>query len=431
MAVRGWGKSVATAAGIAAGTGAAQLGLGYGLGIVAWLPSADSSSGEAAWVASLAWATWITATSVVIGAVVADWLAAPATGAGRRAGGDPAEPVDNLVTASLWRLALAAAAAVGGMLTVALVAVPARSATRADTYSPQTIAAGYAMVGAVVGLLMAIWVIASRAAAINAIATVGWLWLLAVVAVVDSVLSGTGLTTAQLGVWQITEDSDHYWFRNYYLPGAALSLGSAFIIGAVSAWPAARDARRRIGAAVSGGVGPVLIAAAYFLAAPRLIGPRAEQLSAHLLAPYAVIAGLAGSVLVTAIAQRLEASRRRRAARRDQPPPRPTDPSGPDHQASSDLPTMPAQPTGAEPSHGSDRSGSAAAGSGDQSARAAVPSPSVPEPSPVASPSPGPAPTAAGSTTGGAAADQPARGSASVSGTARSRRPRRSGNAES
>ncbi|WFE22731.1 hypothetical protein O7621_05165 [Solwaraspora sp. WMMD937] len=316
MAVRGWGRSVATATGIAAGAGAAQLGLGYGLGIVAWLPSVDGG-GEASWVASLAWATWITATSVVIGAVVADRLAPSPPNSELSAGADPDRTPDSLLTASLWRLALAAAAAIGGMLTVALIAVPARSATRADTFSPQTIAAGYAMVGAVVGLLMAIWAVASRAAAANAIATVGWLWLLAVVAVIDSVVSGTGLTSAQLGVWQITADSEQYWFRNIYLPGAALSLGSAFIIGAVSAWPAARDARRRVGAAISGGVGPVLIAAAYFLAAPRLVGPRAEQLSAHLLAPYAVIAGLAGSVLVTAIAQRLEMSRRQPASGTD------------------------------------------------------------------------------------------------------------------
>ncbi|WP_326550621.1 hypothetical protein [Micromonospora sp. NBC_01813] len=309
MAVRGWGRSVATATGIAAGVGAAQLGLGYGLGIVAWLPSVDSG-GEAAWVASLAWATWIAATSVVLGAVVADRLAPTSSEAVTTS--DSSWQPENLITASLWRIALAAAAAIGGMLTVALIAVPARGAARADTFSPQTIAAGYAMVGAVVGLFMAIWAVASRAAANNAIATVGWLWLLAVIAVIDSVISGPGLTSAQLGVWQITADSERYWFRNIYWPGATLSLGSAFIIGAFSAWPAARDARRRVGAAISGGVGPVLIAAAYFLAAPRLVGPRAEQLSAHLLAPYAVIAGLAGSVLVTAIAQRLEVSRRHR-----------------------------------------------------------------------------------------------------------------------
>ncbi|WJK41684.1 hypothetical protein O7608_04480 [Solwaraspora sp. WMMA2056] len=383
MAVRGWGRSVATATGVAAGAGAAQLGLGYGLGIVAWLPSVDIG-GESAWVASLAWATWIVATSVVIGAVAADRLAPSATTDGSAP--DARWQPESLLTASLWRLALAAAAAVGGMLIVALIAVPARSATRADTFSPQTIAAGYAMVGAVVGLLMAIWAVASRAAAVNVIATVGWLWLLAVVAVVDSVLAGTGLTSAQLGVWQITADDERYWFRNIYWPGAALSLGSAFIIGAVSAWPAARDARRRIGAAISGCVGPVLIAAAYFLAAPRLVGPRAEQLSAHLLAPYAVIAGLAGSVLVTAIAQRLEVSRQR-ADRTDADPPSVADGDG----------------TG---------SAGAGDGSGDADDRQAAPVPTQPAGSPTGSPT---------GSAAGATGQAPARGTASVSGPGRGR----------
>ena len=64
-----------------------------------------------------------------------------------------------------------------------------------------------------------------------------------------------------------------------------------------------------MGAAVSGVAGPLVVAVAYFLAAPRLVGIRPEQLSAHLLAPYAVLAGLAGSVTVTALAQRAERPR--------------------------------------------------------------------------------------------------------------------------
>jgi hypothetical protein len=294
MAVRGWGGSVAAAIGIAAGAGAAQLGLGYGLGIIAWLPS-SGATGEAAWVASLAWATWIAATSAVVGAICADRLSTAGS------------TVDGSRTATgLWRVALAAAAAVGALVTVALVAVPARVATRADTFTPKTIAAVYAAIGVIVGLLVAVWSAASRAVAANVIATMSWMWLLAVVAVIDGVAAGRGLGAAQLGVWQMTSDADQFWFRNIYLPGAALALGSAVVIGALAAWPAARRSDGRVGAAVSGGVGPLMVAAAYFLAAPTLVGVRAEQLSAHLLAPYAVIAGLAGSVLVTAIGQRRE-----------------------------------------------------------------------------------------------------------------------------
>ncbi|RKR89216.1 hypothetical protein BDK92_3556 [Micromonospora pisi] len=311
MAVRGWGGSVAIAIGVAAGAGAAQLGLGYGLGIIAWLPSASGTS-EASWVASLAWAAWIAATSTVAGAIAAQRIGAPEsvgpTGRGAATSSSQA------LTGGLWRVALALASAVGGLVTVALVAVPARAATRADSVSPQSIAAGYAVIGVMLGLVVAIWSLSSPAVASNVITTSGWLWLLAIIAVVDGVLSGRGLASAQLGVWQITSDSERFWFRDYfYWPGAALSLGSALVIGALAARSTARLPERRVGAVVSGVAGPLLVAAAYFLAAPRLVGIRAEQVSAHLAAPYAVIAGLAGSALVAALAQRGSLRRAERA----------------------------------------------------------------------------------------------------------------------
>jgi len=297
MAVRGWGGSIASAIGIAACAGAAQLGLGYGLGIITWLPAADRA-GEAAWAASLAWAAWVAATSTVAGAIGAHRLTADV------------DPESRGAAALLSRFSLSLAAAVGALVTVALVAVPARAAVRADAFSPQTIAAGYAVIGVLVGLVFAVWTLSSSAAATNVIATTGWLWFLAIVSVVEGVVAGRGLEAAQLGVWQITDGSGAFWFRDYiYWPGAALSLGSAFVIGALAARAAARDPFRRVGAAVSGVVGPLLVAVAYFLAAPRLAGIRAEQVSAHLLAPYAVLAGLAGSVLVTSLAQRADSAR--------------------------------------------------------------------------------------------------------------------------
>lgn len=293
MAARGWGVSIATAIGVAAGAGAAQLGLGYGLGIIAWLP-ASAPDGEAAWVASLAWATWIAATSVIAGAICADRLAG-SPGPESTVGDDEPSPV----AAVLWRLAIALAAAVGASITVALVAVPARAAERADSFAPETIAAGYAVVGVIAGVVAGFGALASRAVANNVIVTVSWLWLLAVVAVIHGVIAGRGLASAQLGVWDFTSDGP--WFRNLYVPGMLLSLTAALVIGILAAWPAARRDENRIGVAVSGAVGPLLVAAAYFLAAPRLVGVRAEQFSAYLLAPYAVIAGLAGSVLASAL----------------------------------------------------------------------------------------------------------------------------------
>ncbi|MGC4788565.1 hypothetical protein ACLQ22_12130 [Micromonospora sp. DT178] len=310
MARRGWGGSIATAVGVAAGAGAAQLGFGYGLGIINWAP-ADATAGATAWVAGLIWATWIAATSTVFGAVCAQRLRdrAPAPDT------DPADPAPaGPGGGALGSVALAVAAGVGALITVLLVAVPAREAvTVADTGSPRNVAAAYAAVGVLVGVLTAVWALRSRAAANNVIATVGWLWLLAVIAVVDGVLAGRGLTSAQLGIWQLGPDDGRYWIRDYfYWPGALLSLGSALVIGALAARRDARDPDHRVGAAVSGAAGPLLVATAYFLAVPRLTAISPEQVSAHLIAPYAVIIGVGGAVLVTALAQR---AARRAAAR--------------------------------------------------------------------------------------------------------------------
>lgn len=295
--------SIVTAVGVAAGASAAQLGLGYGLGIIVWIP-AWAPEGEAAWIASLAWATWIAATSVLIGAICADRLAGspgPESTVGKaeawvgRRGSERYGPV----ATALWRLALAMTAAIGAAVTVALVAVPARSAERADSFAPETIAGAYAVIGVVAGLILAFGALTSAAMAANVIATVGWLWLLAVVAVIHGVLTGRGLTSAQLGVWEFTSDGP--WLRNLYVPGMVLSLTSALVIGGLAALPAARREDNRVGVAISGAVGPLLVAMAYFLATPRLGGAQAEQFSAYLIATYAVIAGLAGSVLVSAL----------------------------------------------------------------------------------------------------------------------------------
>lgn len=303
MAARGWGVSIVTAVGVAGGASAAQLGLGYGLDIISWMPTSAPDS-EATWVASLAWATWIAATSVIIGAICADRLAGspgPQSTVGSAeawVGRQGTERYGSVGTA-LWRLVLALAAAVGAALTVALVAVPARSAVRADSFAPETIAGAYAAVGVIAGLLLAYSALSSAAVAANVVVTVSWLWLLAVIAMGHGALTGHGIESAQLGVWEFTTDGP--WFRGLYLPGSLLSLVAALVIGALAAWPAVRRQENRVGVAVSGAVGPLLITLAYFLATPQLAGTRSVQFSAYLIAPYAVIAGLAGSVLVSAL----------------------------------------------------------------------------------------------------------------------------------
>jgi hypothetical protein len=125
-----------------------------------------------------------------------------------------------------------------------------------------------------------------------------WVWALAGLSVIDSVRAHRTVGTAQLAAWQFTEGG---WFREtLYVPGALLMLGGALLIGVFAALPADRREESRVAIAVSGAVGPLLVAAAYFLAAPKLT-LRTDQLSAYLFAPYAVLAGFAGSVLVAAL----------------------------------------------------------------------------------------------------------------------------------
>ncbi|MFC0100775.1 hypothetical protein ACFFKH_25055 [Micromonospora marina] len=335
MVRRGWGGSTAAALGVAAGAGAAQLGFGYGLGIINWAP-AGAVRAEASWVASLAWATWIAATSVIVGAVCA-----------QRLRGSDDEP-----RRALPRLGLALAAGAGAIVTVLLVAVPARAARVPDISAPQAVAAAYAGAGLLLGVLLAVWALHTRAAATNLIATTGWLWLLAVVSVVDGVVAGRGLTTAQLGIWQISADRGAFWIRDYfYWPGALLSVLSAVVIGLVAARRAARAPEIRVGAAASGAAGPLLVALAYLLAVPRLAGIAAEQLSAHLIAPYAVIAGVSGSMVMAALAQRAE---RRSAERVTLPRQRTGEPDAISGEAvpnpADPNPADPAEPGGPSPS---------------------------------------------------------------------------------
>ena len=300
MAGKGWTKQVAAAAGVAAGTGAAQLGLGYGLGVVVWpvAPTIDDS----AWLGSLGWATWITASATVLGAVIAS----------RLPGGPPGRP------AGPYRFALAAAAAVGALLTVALIALPARSAVRQDTFAPEMIAGGYAVIGILFGLFVAYWAVVSRPVAANLIATACYLWALAAAGILIELTmhrdSATYLTS-----WQFAELGLTARYGTIYWPSALLTLLAAMILGMVAAWPAVRQGDLGIGAASSGAVGPLLVAGAFFVLAPQLTGALGQLESAYLIAPYAVLTGLAGSALAVSAGRR--AAQRRQALRHRPAPP--------------------------------------------------------------------------------------------------------------
>jgi hypothetical protein len=344
MAEKGWTSRMATAAGAAAGTGAAQLGLGYGLGVIVWPVVATPD--DSAWLGSLGWATWITASATVFGAVIASRLGG---GLPTRSGGP-------------WRLALATSAAIGALVVVALIALPARSAVRVDTFSPQVIAGGYALLGLVLGLIVAYWAVTCRPVAANLIGTAVWLWALAIAAIVVELTlhrsSATYLTS-----WQFAEAVDGVRYGTIYWPSGLLTLAAAFLVGIITASPAARRGDLGVGAATSGAAGPLLVAVAFLALAPRLTGSVGPLESAYLLAPYAVLAGLAGSVLAVSIGRAAADRRARRTAPRPDDDGRddrdtggraePTDP-GADHRArtsggSTEADAVPAADPPAEP----------------------------------------------------------------------------------
>jgi hypothetical protein len=321
MAKLGWAGSVILAAGASAGAAAAQFGLGYGLGIISWTPqpSTGTETTDSVWVAGLAWTAFIATTSTVIGAISADRRSAGEIGAAPPKFGTVAQTSPSMFASSIWRILLAVSAAVGALLSVALVLVPARAAVRPDTSTPQLTAASYAIIGILAGILIAVFALIARAGATNIVATGGWLWALAIASVIDGVLEGRGLGTAPLGVWPFNNNTHApIWSQ----PAALSMLGVAFIIGAAVAWAGSRRGDSRFGTAVSGVFGPLLVLVAYDLTDP-LAGVNDSQMSAYVFAGQALIAGLFGSMLVvgiiTARAQ-AQASARERALTEHRPP---------------------------------------------------------------------------------------------------------------
>jgi hypothetical protein len=272
----------------AATAATAQAGLGYGLGILSWARTAgigdQARTSPGAWSAALVWTVVIATSSVVIGAVAGDRHGGPST--------------RGAVIRGLRRMTLAVAAALGGSVVVALVLVPAGQALVAGASNPQLRAAEYAGAGLVLGMVVAVMATTSRAIAANVFAITTWLWLVAVVAVIHRALVGRPSSYVSPGVWKFTANGP-VW-HVYYLPGVLLMLGSGLLIGGLAAFPAAGRGAARLGVVISGGVGPMLLALPYLFAAPDPTAPF-EQLSAYYTAPYMVLAGLIGSILVAAV----------------------------------------------------------------------------------------------------------------------------------
>lgn len=290
MAKKGWTAQVLVAAAVAAGAGAAQVGLGYGLRVIVWPASAG---GDATWLASLGWALWIGAGSTVFGVVAAS-----------RWGGSGQT---RLSSGGLQRTALVVAAAMGSLLNVALIAVPVHAVAGTSAFSTPLTAAGYTVAGVLIGMLIAGWAVTSRPVAANVMLTAGWLWALAAVTTGHRLIQQLPVTGTHLGGWPLTGPQLRY--GTVGVPGALLTLAAALIIGVLAVWPAVRRGDRGSGAASSGAAGPLLVAVTYLLLAPQLSDVLGELSSAYLIAPYAVLAGFAGSALAVALARRADSRR--------------------------------------------------------------------------------------------------------------------------
>lgn len=276
MSMRVWVRPLGTTLGVAAAAAAAQLGIAYGIAILLWAKD-FSDPGQGAWAGNLTWVCWLAATSVVMGVVIGPRVA-------------PAGLPRSLVA----QLATVVTAAVGALVTVPLVGIPARYAVAAGDDSPATTAVRIALVGVVLGAVVAVGVLLGRPLEWNTLATTGLLWLLALGSVLVSLGRGEPPDTARLAVWSFADQPGWFAVMGPMLTGALL-------LGAGLALLAKREGHNRVAVAVCGAPGPLVVAVAYLVAGPGSRPETGEQFLPYLAAPYAVLTGLLGSLLVAAI----------------------------------------------------------------------------------------------------------------------------------
>lgn len=252
--------AIGAAFGVAVVAALAQLGLASGLAIVIWR---EGSATE--WATHLSWAAWLAAVSTVVGAFTAGRLSSE---------------IGVRVTAVL-------AAGIGGFVVAPLIAVPAMRFTETGLSSAPFAAAG---IGAVAGAIMAGIGLAWRPVSINVMASIALTWVLAGLAAFVPAGDDLG-SLVRLGVWGSWAD---------LVPEVAPPmLVGCILIGAVTAWLSDGKAAHRI-TAVSGAAGPLLVIAGY--AASRQPGVQAAtNWTGIWIGVYAALAGLLGSLLVTAL----------------------------------------------------------------------------------------------------------------------------------
>ncbi len=284
MAYRTWGRVLLAALGVGLLAGAGQLGFAYGLGVVRFARDFEQSPGQ--WTAHLAWVAWFAMLAAVTGALAGSWLAAR----------------DDLRPTLGSRVAVAVAGGVGALAVAPLAMLPSRVAT-IPSGSAVTIAGLSAVLGALVGVFAAVAVLSQRVAGLNLGAVTVVVWLVALLSVAPSLGPDDPLPEVRLGVLDATWLGEGLAQRLAVIVMPAIALAAGAGVGALARWRGLPV----IPVAVSGVVGPALLALAYLIAGP---GDDADRYQA---APYwgaliAVAAGGLGSVLA-AVARQLTGER--------------------------------------------------------------------------------------------------------------------------
>lgn len=269
---------------VAATAALAQLGLAYGFGLLAWV---DADLGAPAldhrWNANLAWVAWFSAASCVVGGLASGAVGSRDSNAGSRA----------------VRVGAVLASAIGAFAVGPLVALSAEQNAAFTSFPTEPLVA--AGVGAAVGLVLALIGLSSRSVAANVGASIALVWLLAVLATFADVGDAAGDAT-ELAVWGSWASPESALGRRGFSIAVPFVVGSA-LIGVVVAALARRGPITNSGyriAAASGIAGPLIVTVAH-LADPSLAGGDSETMAVMLVGPYAAIAGLLGSLIVSAI----------------------------------------------------------------------------------------------------------------------------------
>jgi hypothetical protein len=259
---------------------AAQLGVGGGLGLLDWRTPAS-------YAATLPWVAFIF-TAATLGGVaaakrrVAGAHALLATGPPRTG----ARRTGSAGRAGLARIGVTAAAGLGSLATLPLVWMPVRAGVPGvDNAAGSVVACAAAAVA--VGMIFGVAALASGPVAAGVAGSALWLWAAALATAVLAAVRG-GPSGARLGVVEAPGSASQWWSGPYAMVGLYATL--AFTVAIVAARFGA--SRRQI--ALSGLVGPALLASAYAIAGSG--GPADPGATTDSVAAGSPVAGPLGSV---------------------------------------------------------------------------------------------------------------------------------------